>query len=502
MTNNNTSKKKFWLLTGSQDLYGEECLEHVARHSEMITETLNASGNLPFEIECKPTLLTSSMIKRTFQEASMDDDCLGVICWMHTFSPAKSWISGLQACTKPLLHLHTQFNEEIPYETIDMDFMNENQSAHGGREFGHIFARLHKNRKVVAGHWSHPEVQKEIAEWMETAVGIDASRNTRICRIADNMRNVAVTEGDKVGAQIQFGWETDTWPVEEIAGYVHDVPEQEVQELAEEYCRLYEPDLQGRDPEEFMEHLKVQAAIELGFEKFLQEKGYNAIVTHFGDLGSLQQLPGLAIQRLMAKGYGFGAEGDWKTAALVRIMKEMTRDKENAKGTSFMEDYTYNLVPGKEGILEAHMLEVCPSIAQGPIKIQEQPLSMGEREDPARLVFSSKSGPGIACSLVDLGERFRLIINKVECRPTEKEMPLLPVASAFWKPLPDLKTAAEAWILAGGAHHTAFSYDISAEQMTDWADEMGIESVVIDENTTIPALKNELRWNEAAWRQH
>ncbi len=353
----------------------------------------------------KPTLITNELIRKTLNEANMDENCAGVITWMHTFSPAKSWILGLQEYRKPLLHLHTQFNQEIPYDTIDMDFMNENQSAHGGREFGHIFTRMGIERKVVAGHWSDSRVQEKIASWMRTAVGVVESSHVRVMRVADNMRNVAVTEGDKVEAQI-----------------------------------------------------------EIGFERFLEEKDYQAIVTHFGDLGSLKQLPGLAIQRLM-------------------------------------EDYTYNLVPGKEGVLQVHMLEVCPSIADGPISIKEQPLSMGDREDPARLVFTAKEGPAVATSLIDLGDRFRLIINSVNCKKTEKPMPKLPVATAFWTPEPDLATGAEAWILCGGAHHTAFSYDLTAEQMGDWADMMGIEAVFIDKDTTIRGLKNELRWNELSYRR-
>ena len=377
----------------------------MAEHSRIIVGRLNESGVLPYEVVWKPTLITNELIRKTLNEANMDENCAGVITWMHTFSPAKSWILGLQEYRKPLLHLHTQFNQEIPYDTIDMDFMNENQSAHGGREFGHIFTRMGIERKVVAGHWSDSRVQEKIASWMRTAVGVVESSHVRVMRVADNMRNVAVTEGDKV-----------------------------------------------------------QAQIEIGFERFLEEKDYQAIVTHFGDLGSLKQLPGLAIQRLM-------------------------------------EDYTYNLVPGKEGILQAHMLEVCPSIADGPISIKEQPLSMGDREDPARLVFTAKEGPAVATSLIDLRDRFRLIINSVNCKKTEKPMPKLPVATAFWTPEPDLATGAEAWILCGGAHHTAFSYDLTAEQMGDWADMMGIEAVFIDKDTTIRGLKNELRWNELSYRR-
>lgn len=492
---------KFWFATGSQDLYGDECLRKVAEHSRIIVEELNKSGVLPYEVVLKPTLITNEVIRKTFNEANDDEDCAGVITWMHTFSPAKSWILGLQEYRKPLMHLHTQFNQEIPYDTIDMDFMNENQSAHGDREYGHIFSRLQMERKVIVGFWGDKAVQAEIGSWMRTAVGVIESSHIRVMRIADNMRNVAVTEGDKVEAQIKFGWEVDAYPVNEIAEAVAQVSQADINALVEEYYDKYEILLEGRDEKEFREHVAVQAGIEIGFERFLTEKNYQAIVTHFGDLGSLKQLPGLAIQRLMEKGYGFGGEGDWKTAAMVRVMKIMTEGMKDAKGTSFMEDYTYNLVPGKEGILQAHMLEVCPTIADGPVSIKAQPLSMGDREDPARLVFTAKEGPAIATSLIDLGDRFRLIINDVDCKKTEKPMPKLPVATAFWTPQPNLKTGAQAWILAGGAHHTAFSYDLTAEQMGDWAAAMGIEAVYIDKDTTIRQFKNELFWNAAAFRR-
>lgn len=491
---------KFWFCTGSQDLYGEECLQHVAEHSAIIVDRLNQSGILPFEVVLKPTLITNEVIRRTFNEANTDENCAGVIVWCHTFSPAKSWILGLQEYRKPLLHLHTQFNQEIPYDTIDMDFMNENQAAHGDREWGHMVTRMGIERKVVVGHWSDERVQKKIASWMRTAIGIIESSHVRVMRVADNMRNVAVTEGDKVEAQLKFGWEVDAYPVNEIAQSVETVSASDVNALVDEYYEKYDILLEGRDPAEFRRHVAVQAQIELGFERFLQEKNYQAIVTHFGDLGSLKQLPGLAIQRLEEKGYGFGAEGDWKVAAMVRIMKLMTAGMKDAKGTSMLEDYTYNLVPGKEGILQAHMLEICPSIADGPISIKCQPLTMGDREDPARLVFTAKEGRGIATSLVDLGNRFRLIINDVDCKKTEKPMPKLPVATNFWTPKPSLEVGAEAWIYAGGAHHTAFTYDLTAEQMGDWAAAMGIEAVFIDENTTIRQLRNEMRWNSVYYR--
>ncbi len=491
---------QFWFAAGSQDLYGDECLAKVAEHSRKIADALNQSGLLPYSLVWKPTLIDNTSIRRLFNEANSDENCAGVITWMHTFSPAKSWILGLKEFRKPLLHFHTQFNQEIPYDTIDMDFMNENQSAHGDREYGHMVTRMEIPRKVIMGHWSDKNVQERIARWMRTAVGIMESSHIRVVRVADNMRNVAVTEGDKVEAQIKFGWEVDAYPVNEIADYVKDVAEGEMNTLVEEYYDKYEILAEGRDEKEFRRHVAVQAGIEIGFERFLKEKDYQAIVTHFGDLGALKQLPGLAIQRLMEKGYGFGAEGDWKTAAMVRLMKVMTQGMKDAKGTSFMEDYTYNLVPGKEGILQAHMLEVCPTIAEGPIGIKVCPLSMGDREDPARLVFTSKTGPAVATSLIDLGTRFRLIINTVDCKKVEKPMPKLPVATAFWTPQPNLTVGAESWILAGGAHHTAFSYDLSAEQMGDWAEAMGIEAVYIDQNTTIRGLKNELRWNKAAFR--
>lgn len=491
---------KFWFCTGSQDLYGKETLKHVAEHSKMIVEALNKSGEFPYEIIWKPTLITNELIRKTFNEANMDENCAGVITWMHTFSPAKSWIMGLKEYRKPLLHLHTQFNQEIPYETIDMDFMNENQSAHGGREYGHIFSRLKLARKVVVGYWEDEIVRKKMKAWMATAIGVIESSHIRVMRIADNMRNVAVTEGDKVEAQIKFGWEIDAYPVNDIVEWVNAVSLADTDLMVEEYYAKYEILLAGRDEKEFRKHLAEQAKIEIGFERFLEEKKYQAIVTHFGDLGGLKQLPGLAIQRLMEKGYGFGAEGDWKTAAMVRLMKIMTESDRDIKGTSFMEDYTYNFIPGNEGILQAHMLEVCPSIADGPISIQEKPLSMGDREDPARMVFTAKEGRGIATSLIDLGNRFRLIINEVDCKKVAKDMPNLPVARAFWTPKPNLKVGAEAWILAGGAHHTAFSYDLSAEQMGDWAEYMGIEAVYIDKDTKIRELKNELRWNEIAFK--
>lgn len=496
-----TGKKyQFWFCTGSQDLYGDECLKKVAEHSAKIVEGLNVGGKLPYEVVWKPTLISQASIRKTLNEANGDELCAGVITWMHTFSPAKMWIIGLQEYRKPLCHLHTQFNEEIPYDEIDMDFMNENQSAHGDREYGHIVSRMGIERKIIVGHWANPSLQEKLGSWMRTAVGVMESSHLRICRLGDNMNNVAVTEGDKVEAQIKFGWEIDHYNINDAVEYVQAVPKGEVDARVEEYYGSYRLITDGRDEKAFREAVAVQAAIEIGFEKFLEDGNYHAVVTHFGMLGGLRQLPGLAIQRLMEKGYGFGAEGDWKTAGMVRLMKIMTAGITGAKGTSFLEDYIYNLVPGKEGILQAHMLEVCPTIAEGEISIRVNPLTMGNREDPARLIFTAKEGRGVATSLVDLGNRFRLIINEVMCKKAEKPMPKLPVATAFWTPEPNLETGAAAWIMAGGAHHTAFSYDLSVEQMCDWADAMGIESVVIDKDTDLRSFKNELRWNSIYFR--
>ena len=491
---------KFWFCTGSQDLYGDECLRKVAEHSAKIVEGLNASGKLPFEVVLKPTLIDPATIRRTLNAANEDPECAGVITWMHTFSPAKMWILGLKEYRKPLCHLHTQFNEEIPYDTIDMDFMNENQSAHGDREYGHIVSRMGIERKVIVGHWANPAVQEKLGSWMRTAVGVMESSHIRVCRIGDNMNNVAVTEGDKVEAEIKFGWEIDHYCVNDAVEYVDAVAQGDVNALVEEYYSKYNILLEGRDPEEFKRHVAEQARIEIGLEKFLEDGNYQAIVTHFGMLGGLKQLPGLAIQRLMEKGYGFGGEGDWKTAAMVRLMKIMTAGTPNAKGTSFMEDYTYNLVPGKEGVLEAHMLEVCPTIADGPISIKVQPLSMGNREDPARLVFEGKEGDAIVVSLIDMGGRLRLICQDIHCVKPIMPMPNLPVARVMWQAEPSLTTGVECWITAGGAHHTVLSYDVTAEQMKDWANMMDIEFVHIGHDTTVEGLEQQLFLNDLAWK--
>ncbi len=483
---------KFWFCPCTQDLYGDEVLEHVHEHAVEVAAALNASELIPYEVIVKPNLLNDDTITALFNEANVTDDCAGIITWAHTFSPAKNYIHGLLDLRKPLCQFATQYNEEIPYDRIDMDFMNENQAAHGEREFGHIFARLRKNRKVVFGYWKDEEALAELGQWMRVAVGINESRSIRVARFADTMRNVAVTDGDKVEAHIKFGWTVDAWPVNSLTPYVDAVTDAEVKALTDEYYDSYELVLDGRDPQEFRRHVEVQAAQEIGLERFLEEHGYNAFSDHFGDLGAMKQLPSLAIQRLMQKGYGFGPEGDWKTPAMVRLMKIMTSGMKDAKGSAMMEDYTYNLVPGKDGILESHMAEGDPSIADGRIAIRATPLSMGDREDPARLIFTGKTGPAIATSLIDLGDRFRLIINEVDCKKVEKPMPLLPTGTLFWTPRPNLKVGSTAWMYAGGAHHTAMSFDLSTQQMVDWADEMGIESVVIDAHTELRSFKRDL----------
>ena len=485
---------EFWFVVGSQFLYGPEVLETVARRAAEMADLLNASGNLPCRMVYKVTAKTNQEIADVVREANYDPRCAGIITWCHTFSPSKMWINGFVNLQKPYCHFATQYNREIPNEEIDMDFMNLNQAAHGDREHGFLAARLRMPRKIIAGYWQDEEVQKRLGRWMRAAVGVAVSRQLKVMRFGDNMREVAVTEGDKVEVQARLGWQVNTWAVGDLVQVMNEVTDAEIDALMEVYRASY--DFATDD----IGAIRYQAREEIAIKKMLDAEGCQAFSNTFQDLYGMEQLPGLAIQRLMEKGYGFGGEGDWKTAAMVRLMKIMTTGKKDAKGTSFMEDYTYNLVPGKEGILEAHMLEVCPTIADGPISIKVNPLSMGDREDPARLVFTSKTGPAIATSLIDLGDRFRLIINDVDCKKTEKEMPKLPVATAFWTPQPDLATGAEAWILAGGAHHTAFSYDITAEQMGDWAEAMGIEAVYIDKDTQIRNFKNELKWNSMYYK--
>lgn len=489
------SRYKFWFVTGSQHLYGPEAIEEVGRHSQTMVQALNEDKSIPFEIVFKPVLTTPEDIWRLVAEANASEECAGLITWMHTFSPAKMWIGGLSELRKPLLHLHTQFNRDIPWDTIDMDFMNLNQSAHGDREYGHIGARLRIRRKVVVGHWENPELRARLAAWMRTAVAVVEGRRLKVARFGDNMRQVAVTEGDKVEAQIQFGWSVNGYGVGDLVQYVNAVSDAEVDRLMEEYADRYEIVPEGRTEGPVRDAIRYQARVELGLTAFLEEGGFSAFTTTFEDLHGLEQLPGLAVQRLMERGYGFGAEGDWKTAALLRTMKIMA----GGEGTSFMEDYTYHFEPGNEMVLGAHMLEVCPTIADGKPRIEVHPLSIGGKADPARMVFDGREGSALNASLIDLGRRFRLLINTVDAVKPQKPMPKLPVARVLWKPHPSLAESAEAWILAGGAHHTVFSYAVTVEQLLDWAEMVGVEGLVIDKDTSVERFKNELRWSDAVW---
>ncbi len=488
---------EFWLITGSQHLYGPETLKEVDKHSKIIAEGLDSDSAIPGRVVFKPVVTTPDEIKKVMEDANTDKKCAGVITWMHTFSPSKMWIAGFSILRKPLLHLHTQFNREIPWDGIDMDFMNLNQSAHGDREHGFIGARMRLKRKVVVGYWEDSDVRAGIGSWMRSAIGYQESMNLKIARFGDNMREVAVTEGDKVEAQIKLGWSINGYGIGDLVKLVNQVSDAEANELLKEYDRLYEMAPEAREGGPARDSVREQARIEIAMRRFLEEGGFGAFTTTFEDLHGLKQLPGLAVQRLMESGYGFGAEGDWKTAALVRIMKVMSAGM--PKGTSFMEDYTYHLVPGQETILGAHMLEVCPTISASKPRIEVHPLGIGNKEDPARFVFDGKVGPAIAVTLVDMGGRMRLIINDVESVKQPHDMPKLPVARTLWKPLPSLKVAAEAWILAGGAHHTSFSFDLTSEHMEDLAEMLDIECLLINKDTNIHAFRNELRWNDIIW---
>ncbi|MEV0385235.1 L-arabinose isomerase [Nonomuraea sp. NPDC050643] len=476
-----------WFLTGSQGLYGEDTLRQVAEQSQRIAE------QLPVSVDWKPVLTDAAAIRRIMLEANADDSCAGVIAWMHTFSPAKMWIAGLDALRKPLLHLHTQANVELPWSSIDMDFMNLNQAAHGDREFGHIQTRLGVPRKTVAGHVSDPAVGERILVWERAAKGLAEVRTLKLARFGDNMRDVAVTEGDKVEAQLRFGVSVNTYGVNDLVEVVDAASDADVTALVKEYAEQYTvaPELLG----ERNDSLRYAARIELGLRGFLEAGGFKAFTTNFEDLGGLRQLPGLAVQRLMADGYGFGGEGDWKTSVLLRTLKAMAPG-----GTSFMEDYTYHLTPGEELILGAHMLEVCPSIAAGTPSCEIHPLSIGGREDPVRLVFDAEPGPGIVVGLADMGDRFRLVANEIDVVSPPQPLPKLPVARAVWSPRPNLRTSTESWLTAGAPHHTVLSQAVGREELTDLADMLGVELVVIDAGTTTERFAKELRWNQAYYR--
>ena len=486
-----------WFLTGSQHLYGPETLRQVDEDSRAIVDGLNAAGRLPVRIVFKPALKTPDEIGAALGAAQASPACIGVITWMHTFSPAKMWIGGLSRLRKPLCHLHTQFNRDIPWSSIDMDFMNLNQSAHGDREFGHICARLGVRRKVVVGHWEAPSVHARLASWLRAAAAWHDSQSLKVARIGDNMRQVAVTEGDKVEAERQLGYSVNGYGIGDLVGHVRAVSDGQIAALCDEYESAYTmmPELRAGGAQR--SSLREAARIEAGLRSFMAEGDFQAFTDTFEDLHELMQLPGIATQRLMADGVGFGAEGDWKHAALVRALKVMAHGLPG--GTSFMEDYTYHLDPEAPAVLGAHMLEVCPTIAAGRPSCEVHPLGIGGRGDPVRLVFDAAAGPAVVASLIDLGDRFRLVANVVDVVEPYQPLPKLPVARALWKPRPDLETAAAGWIYAGGAHHTALSQALRPEHLEDFAEMAAIEFVLIDEGTTLRQLRHELRWNSAAY---
>ncbi len=467
-------KYELWFITGSQHLYGPEALKQVAADAQEMVRGLNDSGKLALELVWKPTVTTADEVTACLRAANADDHCAGVITWMHTFSPAKMWINGLKGLQKPLLHLHTQANRDIPWAEIDMDFMNLNQSAHGDREFGYICTRLNVARKVVVGYWQDPAVQHEIDVWARVAAAWADSQTMKVARIGDNMREVAVTEGNKVSAQIDFGYSVNGYGIADLVRYQDQISDRAVEELVKEYFELYTvPDRS----EAALKSIREAAREELALRAFLEAGSFTAFTTTFEDLTGLNQLPGLACQRLMAEGYGFGAEGDWKLAALTRTLKVMAAGLPG--GTSFMEDYTYHLEPGRERVMGAHMLEVCPSIAEARPSLEVHPLGIGGKADPARLVFNVPAGPALNASMIELDDHFRLVVNELETVPPDAPLPKLPVARAIWKPKPDFKTAAREWILAGGAHHSVFTQALTTEYLEDFAEISGVELVVI-----------------------
>jgi L-arabinose isomerase len=483
-----------WFVTGSQHLYGPETLEQVAEHSRTIARALSESAHIPINVVFKPVLKTPDEIYQLSLEANAAKNCVGLITWMHTFSPAKMWIAGLRSLQKPFVHLHTQYNSDIPWADIDMDFMNLNQSAHGDREFGFIGSRMRLERKVVVGHWKDADIQASLGAWSRAACAWHDAQGAKIARFGDNMREVAVTEGDKVAAQLRLGYSVNGYGVGDLVAVMKEISDGEVDQLIELYLDQYQvvPALRKGDAQH--ESLREGARIEAGIRRFLENGNFKGFTTTFEDLHGLGQLPGLAPQRLMADGYGFAGEGDWKTAALVRSMKVMSAGL--AGGTSFMEDYTYHLNASGMKVLGAHMLEICPSIASGKPSLEIHPLGIGGKGDPVRLVFDSQTGPALNASVVDMGNRFRMIVNQVDATPTDEPLPKLPVARALWLPQPNLRVAAAAWIYAGGAHHTGYSLSLTVEHLEDFAEMAGIEFLLINNDSTISAFKKELRWND------
>lgn len=469
-------EKEFWFVVGSQHLYGKETLDAVRQQAEKIVESLNQHGDLPYSLQLKEVVTTADEIKNVMKEANYRDHVAGVVTWMHTFSPAKMWIPGTKLLQKPLLHMATQYNKEIPWDKIDMDYMNLNQSAHGDREYGFINARLKKNNKIIVGHWSNPDFQQEVSAWMVSAVGYIESQNIKVARFGDNMRNVAVTEGDKVEAAIQFGWTVDYFGIGDLVEEMAKVTVEEIQATYEDCQSQYDFEYGDNPAEYFEEHVKEQIKIEIALKRFLNAGGYTAFTTNFEDLHGMKQLPGMAVQRLNSEGYGFAGEGDWKTAALDRLMKIMS----NNISTGFMEDYTYNMAEGNEYIVQSHMLEVDPTMAATKPRVVVHPLGIGDKEDPARLVFDGKAGDGVVVSMLDLGSHYRLVINKVKAETPEVDAPRLPVARVIWKPYPNFKDGITKWMEAGGGHHTVVSLALSVQEVIDWAKMVDLEYVVID----------------------
>ncbi|MBS1605527.1 MAG: L-arabinose isomerase [Bacteroidetes bacterium] len=492
--------KKFevWFVTGSQHLYGEETLKQVAEHSKTIAKSLNDSPQIPVKVVFRPTVKSPEEIYAACQEANTAPNCIGIIAWMHTFSPAKMWIGGLRILQKPIVHLHTQFNRDIPWDTIDMDFMNLNQSAHGDREFGFMMTRMRLDRKVVTGHWQDAETLGQLNAWARAAAGWNDWQGARFVRFGDNMRYVAVTEGDKVEAELKFGYSVNTHGVGDLVKVINSVTDKSIDTLVEEYADSYTLAASLHKGKDRHKDLREAARIELGMRSFLEDGNYKGYTDTFEDLHGMAQLPGIASQRLMGSGYGFGGEGDWKTAALVRAMKVMGSGLPG--GNSFMEDYTYHFEPGNNLVLGAHMLEICESIADGKPSCEIHPLGIGGKADPVRLVFNSAAGPALNASIVDMGNRFRLLVNEVEAIAPTHALPKLPVARVLWKPYPDMKTGCSAWIQAGGAHHTGYSQNLTSEHMRDFADMAGIEFALIGKRTDLYQFRNELRWNEAYYR--
>ena len=498
MTAKPFDRSEVWFIAGSQEMYGEAVLARVGTDAREIAGALADADEVPVRVVLREVATTADQVRRACLDASSADECVGLILWMHTFSPAKMWIAGLSALRKPVLHLHTQWGRALPWSEIDMDFMNTHQSAHGDREFGHLGTRMGLRRATVAGHWRDPATLARVGRWARAACGWQEASRLRVARFGDNMRHVAVTEGDKVEAQLRLGFSVDGYGIGDLVDAIEAAPDAAAATLVADYERRYELAPELRDGGARRPSLLAAARIEAGLRAFLEDGGFGAFTDTFEDLHGIAQLPGLAVQRLMADGYGFGGEGDWKTAALVRILKVMARGLPG--GTSFMEDYTYDFEPGEPLVLGAHMLEICPSIAAATPSCEVHPLSIGNREDPVRLVFDAAPGPAVIVAMLDLGDRFRMLVNEVEVIPPPHPLPRLPVARAVWRPAPDFATAAEAWLAAGGPHHTVLSAALDVETVADFAEIAGVELLVIDERTTVRQFRNELRWNDAGYR--